>query len=200
MEIKGLLKSVVEEIWLNEIKDDYNNDLIINEETLKTSFCFHLRNKLTTSFLLENKIRIIPELKIKSLGNEKSDFRVDIAIVRVDEEREKFFHISEFTKSVLALIELKFIPIRHYHLNQWFNMEDFKKMDNDFLKLEKCGNACNEAWLIGAFVHENFYNHMNGMHRLFDISHILDEGLLERFIELNGFNYNETGSFMTTIR
>ncbi|MEC1157126.1 hypothetical protein ACUXCC_002291 [Cytobacillus horneckiae] len=35
METICLIKKIIEDIWLNEIKDDYNNDFITNEDSLK---------------------------------------------------------------------------------------------------------------------------------------------------------------------
>jgi hypothetical protein len=168
MGIKNILKKTIEQIWKNEIKHDYENNFIINEDTLKISFCYHLRTKLTDSYLLENNIRIITELKIKKLEQ-----KVDIAIVKVDEEREKMFHFTEFIEDVLALIELKFIPIKLNKLNQMLLAEDLKRFDKDLFKLKEYGKIYDKCLLVGAFIHEYFYRDKIGMFCLHNISHFL---------------------------
>ena len=114
--------------------------------------------------------------------------KVDIAIVKVYEEREKFLHFSEYIKDILVLIELKFIPIKHNNnLNQMLLQEDFRKFDIDMFKLMDYGKLYEEALLIGAFIHEYYYNHKDGMCRLFDISQFFEKNILERVKELNEF-------------
>jgi hypothetical protein len=195
VDTKKMLQSTIVEIWKNEIKYDYDNNFIINEDTLKVSFCYHLRNKLTDSFLLENNLRIITELEIKKLN-----YRVDIAIVKVHEEREKFFHYSEYIDSVLVLIELKFLPIKYSNnFNQMLLQGDFKKFDTDLFKLMDYGKVFDKTLLFGAFIHEYYYNHKAGMHRLFDVSQFFEKEILERVTELNGFNSGESNNFVARV-
>ncbi|CAM5204620.1 hypothetical protein UACE39S_02070 [Ureibacillus acetophenoni] len=191
MEISKLTK-LIEEIWKNEIKLDYDSNFIFNEDTLKIRFCHHLMQKLTDKFLVENSIRIIPEIKV----NKK---RVDIAIVRVKKEREVFFRHSEFIEEILVLIELKYIPLKHYNLNQMMLKNDFITFLNDLIKLQGYGKINSKTLLVGAFIHEYFYNNKSGLNNLRSISDTIEKEILDRFIELNGVNYDNTGEFITTV-
>lgn len=191
MEISKL-SNIIEEIWIEEIKSDYKNHFIFNEETLKMHFCHHLMKRINDFFLIQNHIRIIPELQFKKK-------RVDIAIVKVKEKREEFFHYTEFVEELIAFIELKYIPLRHYALNQMRLRKDFMSIINDLIKLEEYGKVNNKALLVGAFIDEHFYIFKNGLNNLMSISESINREILVRLIELNGFNYDKTGEFITTV-
>lgn len=185
---RQLLQKIIVDTWLNEIKNDYINDLIFNEDTLKITFCFHLRNKLQDFFLKDN-IRIITEFIV-----DKFRTKIDIAL---NESRDFFFNINENISCIYVLIELKFLPIKHYKLKQMLITENIKRCDKDLFKLHELGKIYSDVLLVGAFIDEYFYNHKCGLDRLCDISQFFEYRILNRMIELNGFNYEETGEFIT---
>jgi hypothetical protein len=194
LNIKGLLQKTIEEIWENEIKKDYENNFILNEDTLKMSFCYHLRNKLQDN-LMTNNLRIITEYSIPNTNK-----FVDIAIVEIDEdERITFLHYSEFVKNIFALIELKFIPIKLYKLNPMLISKNIIRCDDDLFKLHDYGMIYKEALLIGAFIDEYFYDHKCALKRLLDISHFFQSEIAKRMTELNGFNYDPELRFLTSV-
>lgn len=71
--------NAIKEIWCNNIKYDYENFSLLKEDTLKNSFYFHLRNKLTDRFLEENRLKIYTEYYHDGL-------RADLVIAQLCEE------------------------------------------------------------------------------------------------------------------
>ena len=95
------IDKAIKEIWLNEIVNDYDEGLLLKEDSLKCSLYHHMRNKLDY-ILKENSLRIYPEFYFKSLK-----YRADIAIVEIEENSDKEY-LADMVKNVIAIIELKY--------------------------------------------------------------------------------------------
>lgn len=112
------------------------------EDSLKNAFYFHLRNKLTDLFLLENNIRIYTELNT-GVGE-----RIDLAVVRINNDEEK--HLSARIIEYLAVIELKYKSAQTT-INPFFS--DIQKAKN-YLKRKNYNNC---QYYLG-FIHEVEYS------------------------------------------
>lgn len=91
------IDKAIKEIWLNEIVNDYDEGLLLKEDSLKCSLYHHMRNKLDY-ILKENSLRIYPEFYFKSLK-----YRADIAIVEIEENSDKEY-LADMVKNVIAII------------------------------------------------------------------------------------------------
>lgn len=89
----------IKEVWINNIRMDYFNNFLLMEDSLKNSFYYHLRTRLSDQFLIKNNLRIYTEL------NTGYGERIDIAVVQVDDNIQG--HLWEKIVDCLAVIELK---------------------------------------------------------------------------------------------
>lgn len=64
--ILRLIDKTIKEIWVSEIRDDYEEDYLLKEDSLKNSLYFHLRTKLEI-LLREHDLRIFPEYSGRTL-------------------------------------------------------------------------------------------------------------------------------------
>jgi hypothetical protein len=96
-----IIHAAIEEVWLNNIKNDYDNDWLLREDSLKNSFYFHLRNALTDQFLINNNLRIFTEYKNGGL-------RADLVIARIDSGQENREHLEDAIIEILAVVEMKY--------------------------------------------------------------------------------------------
>lgn len=95
------IDNAIKEIWCNNIKSDYENFSLLKEDTLKNSFYFHLRNKLTDRFLEENRLKIYTEYYHDGL-------RADLVIAKLCEEPGFNGHLRNDVKDILAVVEMKY--------------------------------------------------------------------------------------------
>ena len=95
---------IIKEVWLNNLKKDYESCHLFKEDTLKSSLYFHVRRKLGTKFLDENNLRIFTEFSDGGIG--ELGYRADIAIIEIGSDKD--IYIGYNIKSVIAIIELKF--------------------------------------------------------------------------------------------
>ncbi len=104
---KKILKEIdnaIKYVWKYDIKRDYENNLLLREDTLKNALYFHIRTKLN-SLLEENNIKIYTEFSIGKFR--KTHYRPDMVIVKLeDEESDKPW--DDCIKEYLCIIELKF--------------------------------------------------------------------------------------------
>lgn len=92
-------------VWKDDILKDYNNDFILREDSLKSSFYHHLRIRLGDGFMKRNRIRIFTEYFLKN--NE----RADIAIVQLKAKNlmsSAGYYLKDRVEQILAVIELKY--------------------------------------------------------------------------------------------
>ena len=96
-EIDRVLKS----IWLNEIQQDYMENCLLKEDSLKCAIYYHLRNELE-EILKENDLRIYPEFYIPEVK-----YRADLAIVRIDPQKEETW-LKDMVTDIAVIMELKY--------------------------------------------------------------------------------------------
>ena len=102
--IVRIIDKTIKEIWVNEIKNDYEGDYLLKEDSLKNSMYFHLRTKLDT-ILKKYNLRIFPEYSFPELK-----CRADLVIVQMDTESENYY-LKERVKNIIAIFELKYVNV-----------------------------------------------------------------------------------------
>jgi hypothetical protein len=103
-EIVNEILEIICDIWKKNICQDYSNEILLNEDTLKCSFYYHLRRKLG-KLINENNLCIFTEYnesEFKELG-----YRPDMVIVKKKEKCETNYIIDSIEEAVIA-IEFKF--------------------------------------------------------------------------------------------
>lgn len=103
-EFMQIIDEAIQSIWANEIKSDYNDNWIMNEDGLKTALYFHLRKRLESVFA-EHNLRIFTEFKDAEFS--ESGFRPDMVIARIDMNSDAEYWRGAVT-DCLAVLELKF--------------------------------------------------------------------------------------------
>ena len=104
MDQQTTIDRALKQIWMESIQDDYLEDRLPNEDTLKNAICHHLRQRLTDRWLGDNRLRIFTEYPLHE--NE----RADLAVVRLkpnsgaDDGESLFDKVEE----KLCLVECKF--------------------------------------------------------------------------------------------
>lgn len=104
---KSIIKQIdraIKEVWLSNLKKDYNGCHLLKEDTLKSSMYFHIRRKLGTKFLEENNLRIFTEFSDGGIGDLR--YRADIAIVEIGSDTQVY--IGYNIRSIISIIELKY--------------------------------------------------------------------------------------------
>ncbi|MBN2898449.1 MAG: hypothetical protein JXO44_06725 [Clostridia bacterium] len=96
-------------IWSNEIIEDYNNDYLLKEDTMKNAVYYHLRNQLGDGYFNRHRLRIFTEYELEK-NKEGKRQRGDIVIVKLKpkSEVEDGYNLSDRVEEVVAIIELKF--------------------------------------------------------------------------------------------
>ncbi|WP_274307187.1 hypothetical protein [Solibacillus daqui] len=94
--------SAIKDIWIYDIKDDYENSFLLKEDTLKNAFYFHLRNRLGDSFLRENQLAIFTEYYIDTKQ------KIDLVVVRLDVEKAQNEYLGNCIDEVVAVVEMKY--------------------------------------------------------------------------------------------
>ena len=149
--IVKLIDKTIKEIWVNEIKKDYDEDYLLKEDSLKNSLYFHIRSKLE-DVLRDNNLRIYPEFYFPELK-----YRADLVIVQMDTESENYY-LRDRVKEVVAIFELKYVNASNNDeaTEQWV-MEDIKK----FKRYIQEGQL--NAQFYFAVIYENERKRMNWM-------------------------------------
>ena len=119
--ILRLIDKTIKETWVNEIKEDYEEDYLLKEDSLKNRLYFHLRTKLE-AVLREHDLRIFPEYYFPELK-----YRADLAIVQMDAESENDY-LKDRVKDIVAIFELKYVNASNNDeaTEQWI-MDDVRK-------------------------------------------------------------------------
>ncbi len=124
LDIRKTVDSAIKEIWCNNIKCDYENFSLLKEDTLKNSFYFHLRNKLTDRFLEENRLKIYTEYYHDGL-------RADLVIAQLCEKPGFNGHLRNDVEDILAVVEMKY----KYDTSDEPFRKDIEKVQNYIKKL-----------------------------------------------------------------
>lgn len=144
-----LIDKTIKEIWVNEIKKDYDEDYLLKEDSLKNSLYFHIRSKLE-DVLSNNNLRIYPEFLFTELK-----YRADLVIVQMNTESEKYY-LKDRVSEVVAVFELKYVNASNNDkaTEQWI-MDDIKK----FKRYIQEGQLNAQFYL--AVIYENERKRMN---------------------------------------
>ncbi|MEK1828968.1 hypothetical protein AAAC51_07415 [Priestia megaterium] len=97
--VSQFVHSVIQKVWLEDIKQDFDEKRLLRERSLQCSFYYHLRRRLGEDFIEENNIQLYPEFPI---GNEKAD----LAVVVVD-PNSTAINLEDRVTEVLSIIEMK---------------------------------------------------------------------------------------------
>lgn len=122
------LDRVIKEIWKNELQNDFKNNLILNEDTLKNALYHHLRAHFEKDKSFSDLL-IFTECNDYEFFNLK--YRPNLIIATKNHEKKstyKDIHIND----VIAIFELK------YKSDNCFKVED--KIYHDFDKLKSYKN------------------------------------------------------------
>lgn len=135
-------------IWKENIIQDYNNDFLLKEDTLKNAIYHHLRSELGDGFLKKNRLRIYTEYYLGLNKNRKKQI-ADIAIVQLLHKKEMNgdYHINDRIERIITIIELKFKGD-----NEQAMYDDVIKL-RDYTKMNKC-RFC--QFYLG-FIYERYY-------------------------------------------
>lgn len=98
------IDNAIRYIWEYEIKQDYDNDLLINEDTLKNALYFHIRTKLS-DLLEKHNIKIFTELTNGKFAGSRR--RPDMALVRIDNSLPGDY-LGDGITEYICIIEIKF--------------------------------------------------------------------------------------------
>jgi hypothetical protein len=149
LELKKKLNQIITAIWIENLKDDYLKGYLLLEDSLKSAFYFHLRQKLEEEGLFQQGLRVLTEFKIpKSTGLISN--RVDIAIVKPTYEQHFIYSLWHSSYEIYALIELKFKGV-HYR--------SYKAFMDDVLKVMKYSEKLDNTLLYVCSIDEKDYNH-----------------------------------------
>lgn len=98
------IMKVICDVWEKNISKDYNKEILLNEDTLKCAFYYHLRRKLGR-LMNENNLCMFTEY----LGEEFKglNYRPDMVIVKKKDNCDEEYLIDHIEETVIA-IEFKF--------------------------------------------------------------------------------------------
>ncbi len=128
-----LLNQKIIEIWENLIQKDYEQSYILNEDTLKSVLCYHLRNEIEKHPEFEN-YRVYTEcthFDFMKLTN----MRPDIIIAKIVPKKcdgEKIW-----INDILAIFELKYLS-NSAEKPVYRDIDKFKKYIKQFDMYNKC--------------------------------------------------------------
>ncbi len=143
--IQFKIDKALKDFWKNYLPEEYNNDNLLKEDSLKCLLYYHLRTCLNDSWLKRHRIRIFPEFNLQQ-GK-----RADIAIVQLFPSPQRIGkHLSNCVEKVIAIIELKFKSADV--------VDDFYI---DVKKLHAYSKIYPDCQLYAGFIHEELYNDNN---------------------------------------
>ena len=103
-EIMQIIDEAIKSIWVNEIRNDYENKRLLKEDTLKNAMYFHLRNRI--GWLCDEcDLRIFTEFtddKFRGTGRIP-----DMVIARMDMQKDVRYW-GNAVMECLAVIEIKY--------------------------------------------------------------------------------------------
>lgn len=137
-DIRNRIKEIVKHIWVNEIHDDYNNDIFLCEDTLKNVLYFYLRQYLKSEIEFDN-IRIYTEYYLKD-AKSKADILIgylnDKTMKILDETRE--YYCTKEAVEPLAIFELKYKSYSGGENDFCSDISKVKERYKNVTELENC--------------------------------------------------------------
>ena len=117
------INTTLNDIWINNIKQDYDNGHLLKEDTLKNALYFHLRTKLS-NVLEQNDLRIFTEYNSGIFKG--TEYRPDMVIAKVDFDCNSN-NYEDWIQECLCIIEIKY--------KQGFHSSESISKDFDKIKL-----------------------------------------------------------------
>ena len=142
MRIKELDK-IIKTIWLTNIRTDYDNGLILNEDTLKNTLYFHLRTYFEDNTRFKN---LCIYTECTEYGFSSLSYRPDMII------------IDKKTDKIVAVFELKY-KSRNCHRVEDLVYHDFHKLKEYIDTLDTVHSECQyyiAAITLGEFDRANW--------------------------------------------
>ncbi len=137
-EMRKRIKEIVKHIWVNEIKNDYDRNLLIGEDSFKNVLFSHLREYLKYEIELDN-IRIYTEYYIKD-AKSKADLVIGYlnpyTLKELDRTRKSY--CTKEAVEPIAIFELKY---KSYSGADNDIINDFIKVQEKYMQaddLPKC--------------------------------------------------------------
>lgn len=149
MDLVTKIDRAIKEVWVKNIYQDYCDDYLLKEDSLKNSFYHHLRNHLGDGFLKRNLCRIYTEFKV---GNYYADLVV--AKLKPKKDFDEHGYLYDRVAHLIAIIEFKY---KSGLANEPF-LSDVKKA-RSYIK-SKLPKA-EDCQLYLGFIHEASYNENN---------------------------------------
>ena len=103
-EIFNQIDTVLKYIWEYDIKQDYDKQYLLKEDTLKNALYFHLRNKLSALFEKYN-LRIYTEFTDDIF--KRTSCRPDLIIAEINPDLEEDY-LGKCVTRIVSIIEIKF--------------------------------------------------------------------------------------------
>ena len=97
------IHNTIKYVWEYDIPRDYENNMLLKEDTLKNSLYFHIRTRLG-ALLEKYNIMIFTEFNTDKFRH--SGFRADMVIAQMDSEKNKNY--GDCVKNFISVIEIKF--------------------------------------------------------------------------------------------
>ena len=104
---KKVLKEIhntIKYVWEYDIPQDYDNKMLLKEDTLKNSLYFHIRTRLG-SLLEKYNIMIFTEFNTDKFRH--SGFRADMVIVQIDLDKANNDFLGDCIDNFICVIEIK---------------------------------------------------------------------------------------------
>lgn len=133
------IDEAIKKSWM-KIRKDYNKGFLLQEDSLKSSFYYHLRGYLGDKYLERNNYRMYTELHIKRL-------KADLAIVKLSQNNNEEI-LSDRITNLLAIVEFKFQNERTGIIRMG---KDIRKLMN----YGKMAKVSRKTKYYFAFIHEN---------------------------------------------
>lgn len=158
------LHEIIKSVWM-DIETDYNNGCILNEDTLKNAFYFHLRTALAQGEEYAD-YRIFTECT--DFGFSDHNKRPDMIVARITPEKSTGKRIEIQEQGIVAIIEFKYKSEKCAYVCEEV-MHDFEKIrayhrENGWL-LPDChfyiaaitlGDFTKDAWVYDKRTLENW--------------------------------------------
>ncbi len=152
-ELRKRIKEIVKHIWMNEIQDDYNQDMLFNEDALKISLCFHLRNYLKYEMEKYN-LKIYTEYRINETGS-KADIMIaylnDEKMKKIQKELNEEYYYLDNGIEPLSVFELK-LTYRIDGRNNY--VKDIDKIQNVYLRTEELVDCDYYLCFISEYIYD----------------------------------------------
>lgn len=171
----------IKEVWKTKIWEDYENEYIPHEDTLKSVLYHHLRERLEDYF--DEGVRVFTGFRVGPLSG--TGMRPDLAIVQLAPEPSDS-HIRDRIKRVLAVIELKYNQAPSSYLRG--DIEKVKK----YVKLKELADC---QFYVGFVYEELLYEPPSGTWLC-----VRDKKVLkDRVTELSGCLYKGREQMVFTV-